>query len=559
MAEGSDQGSCQVLEFSEGSIDIAGTHTPASSGLDGIVIAEVDGPFTVKSPKKTNGLAPTWMNQITATTFRDEILEYVTTINIRQIREDLVRYHLRYMAMNLKNSREAIKKSDEPPPTGEELEEKLFSDYWTIVGSGKEPEPDLVDPGASAKDAYNKRSKIHSRVHTFADILKRAHEEFKMWPVFSRDNEGQLRLSFADIGRDPQVVFLENYKVNIFQGSANPGKILQSLPLAGGAEATLSVRSWRTSEEERTQGESIFDSHSQDTTDEFFRSVQEESSRRDTSTNEHSWSLETEAKASYKVFSASLKAKVGGKSNATSDRFSKNVAKATENHVTNVSTARQVTVNTSSRARTEQGYEETLELKIRNPNVGTPVTYHFLQYHQGYYVVLTLTDVKVAYGTPGTMQVYDIEEIGDLVKDHLEKNSADAAKTGIINAALKQYKKLGLVEERNKGKPSHRLVSKEVETEVEVGGKERTLRGAVVGYVEDYTVPTDGMTIVAQPGDTSVLDPFATAMQRYRQEREKAYADALTNGVEVAKDFKKAGKLEEAARMLETVINATGK
>ncbi|WP_433227532.1 hypothetical protein [Actinomadura formosensis] len=208
--------------------------------------------------------------------------------------------------------------------------------------------------------------------------------------------------------RHPQIVLIETYRMSSFLGQYGAGRTLKTFSLLPGEKTTISVKTFRKSEQAAKSASSVLDSFTKESADDFETSVQQEQSDKQAEQESFEYHAEAEASASWGWGSAKVSGGVKGGTASQREQFAKNVSNALNKHSAKASSKRDVQVETSNEVRQEEGEETSITRQLENINVGRTLNFVFRQMNQEHITLLHLVDVRVAYWTG---QAESVEEV----------------------------------------------------------------------------------------------------------------------------------------------------
>ena len=227
----------------------------------------------------------------------------------------------------------------------------------------------------------------------------------------------------------PRLILVETYRLSSFLGNYGAGRTLSTFSLLPGEKTKILIKSYTKTTTELSKASSIFDSFSDESSDDFEHSVQTENSDRTKQDENFSYYADADAHAGWGWGSANIKGGVKGGTASSREQFAKNVSNASDKHAQRASAKRDVKVDTSNKATTEAGTENSVEREIQNINVGRTLNFVVRQLNQEFISILHLVDVKVAFwnGFVESRQEVPLYQLGDLIS-RVAADDASAAK-----------------------------------------------------------------------------------------------------------------------------------
>lgn len=234
-----------------------------------------------------------------------------------------------------------------------------------------------------------------------------------------------LAISQSTSMAKPRLALVEVYRLSSYLANYGAGRTVSTFTLLPGEEMTIHVKTYRHFSQSLSRAESILDSFSSSSEQEFASTLQQENSAKGSDQSQFSWHAEGQAEGSWGWGTAKVSGGVAGSSNATRETFAKAVSSATSKHVAKASANRDVEVNTSSETRTEAGEETATERKIRNINLSRTLNFVFRQMNQEFVTLLHLVDVRVAFhnGSASSYREVSLSQLDDLLDEFVSDGS----------------------------------------------------------------------------------------------------------------------------------------
>ena len=229
----------------------------------------------------------------------------------------------------------------------------------------------------------------------------------------------------------PQLLLVEEYRLSSFLGSYGVGRVVKTFSLLPGEKTKLTIRTASKTQTSTTQSQSILDSYSTESANEFESSLAEEKSKQSSSSDELSYHASVQASGSWGWGSASGEAGFEGSTNSAREEFAKSVSNATAKHAAKASANRNVQIDTTS--ETTRTLEETNEIirEIENINVGRTLNFVFCQMNQEMITLLHLVDVRIGYtdgiGAVREVALYELPELLTRVVNQDKRNEVNQA------------------------------------------------------------------------------------------------------------------------------------
>lgn len=252
----------------------------------------------------------------------------------------------------------------------------------------------------------------------------------------------------------PKILFYETLKISSFLGNYGAGRVINTFSLFPGEQTKITVKNYKKTKVKSSQtineGSSILDSVTEEASEDFENSVQNEQSNKFSESeadilNSQSRSTHKEGSGSASVLWGLVDvAGAGGSTNASQttgewgtrsarEEVAKNVSSALDKHSTRSSAKRNVEINTSSEqtVSTEEvtTEKEAIQRKIENINKSRTLNLVFRQMVQEYVSVVHLTDLRIALydETDGPYPTYSIRELDRFLEDYFADDTVQSA------------------------------------------------------------------------------------------------------------------------------------
>jgi hypothetical protein len=194
-----------------------------------------------------------------------------------------------------------------------------------------------------------------------------------------------------------RLMLVEVLRLSNFLGRYGAGRVVQTFSLLPGEKTRITIRSYSSTAETRTETASIFDSFSDTVTDELTDSIGREDTSRSQEESDLKLHANVKAGASWGWGSASVEAGVSSSTASAREQLCKNVMAGTSRHAAEKSSKRDVKVDTTTTDTKTAGTEETIERSLENPNLSRTLNFVFRQMTQEFISLLHLVDVRVAH------------------------------------------------------------------------------------------------------------------------------------------------------------------
>jgi hypothetical protein len=248
----------------------------------------------------------------------------------------------------------------------------------------------------------------------------------------------------------PKILFYETLKISSFLGNYGAGRVIKTFSLFPGEQTKISVKNYKKTKIKSSQtineGSSILDSVTEEASDDFENSVQNEQSNKYNESEADI--LNSQSRSTHKEGSGGASALwgmvdvsgSGASTNASQttgewgtrsarEEVAKNVSSALEKHSTRSSAKRNVEVNSSLEQEAsfeeETVEKETIKRTIENINKSRTLNLVFRQMVQEFVSVVHLTDIRIALydETDGPYATYSIRELDRFLQDNFSEDA----------------------------------------------------------------------------------------------------------------------------------------
>lgn len=199
------------------------------------------------------------------------------------------------------------------------------------------------------------------------------------------------------VSRLNRLILVESYRLSSYLGGYGAGRTIKTFSLLPGEKTKISVKTYTKTEADAKSASSILDSFTQESSDDFERSMGKEQSNKKNYDESFNYKVDATASASWGWGSASVSGGVSGGTNSAREEFAKNIANSTQKHAARASAKRDVQINTSYEVKESSGEETSVERVIENINVSRTLNFVFRQMNQEFITILHLVDVRVGF------------------------------------------------------------------------------------------------------------------------------------------------------------------
>lgn len=380
-------------------------------------------------------------------------------------------------------------------------------------------------------------------------------------PIITRNFYGSPVISFLNkpATPEPAIYLVFHYKIATFLGDYGAGKTLKTFSLLPGEKTTITVRTFRHTEENKTKSEHIFDSFSKSSADSLQSTVETEYA----SSNE-----KTKAKNFGGQFGSGLQAGLGDMiaanvsrditaSASTTTTIAKHMSaftQAIDTHTTEANSAREVEVSTDVSSKTVDEIEETTVRQIQNINLSRTLNFVYRQMLQQYLTITYLDDVSIMFynGYPESRIVVKLGEVDDLLNQVLTNGDDGTPCEDVIVKTRKAiYRELCNIFDFEGTKRSFMECVTQTNTDC-CGGDDpsytqtyarkvlglsqtydgRTVPGIILA-VKERTLRTDSVVVDAVLGQGEALDCYNQHLQNIAVNKAQLENDILTQQLDV--------------------------
>lgn len=329
---------------------------------------------------------------------------------------------------------------------------------------------------------------------------------------------------------EPRLYLVEIYRLSSFLGNYGAGRILKTMTLLPGEKTKISIKTYTKTEQQSKSASSILDSFTQESSDDFENSVQEEQSDKRNSSKTFEYHAEAEANASWGWGSAKVSGGVKGGTNSAREEFSKNVSNAVQKHSAKASAKRDVQINTSYEVKEETGEETSIEREIENINLSRTLNFVFRQMNQEFFTFLTLVDVRVAFfnNFAELAREVTLPDLDSLLDEFVLDDKHDEVRQVIVEQLqnVLDYKDdlKSVIEEKVLSQNDKYLrVNRGIISiyKDDITQAEFALPGTILSVTKNV-MRTEGVIVEALLGQGEALDGYATRLQELEVTRREA-------------------------------------
>jgi hypothetical protein len=233
---------------------------------------------------------------------------------------------------------------------------------------------------------------------------------------------------------EPAFFLIQVVGISSFLGNYGLGRTVKTFTLLPGETTNIHTRTWRATEETMSLASSIIDSYDENAAERFTETVLAETT--DTATREKSenWHVETGAKASIGIASASVEGGGGGEYSSGTEEFARSLDEAVREHAAESSSHRENTVTSSSESSVSTEEEEVIERTIQNINVERVLNFTFRELNQEYTTKTHIKDIRIGFtnGNADSWREEPVSGLRRLVEEFVKPLHVDKVCSDII-------------------------------------------------------------------------------------------------------------------------------
>jgi hypothetical protein len=320
----------------------------------------------------------------------------------------------------------------------------------------------------------------------------------------------------------PRLLLVEIYSLSSFLGAYGAGRVLKTFSLLPGEKTKISVKTYARRTEDAKAASSILDSFTQESADDFEKSMSAEQSDKRSESENFEYHAEAEASASWGWGSAKVNGGVKGGTASQREEFAKNVSNAAQKHTSKASAKRDVQINTSTEVKEETGEETAIERVIENVNLSRTLNFVFRQMNQQFVTILQLSDVRVAFfnGLSSSAKEVPIPQLDELLEQFIQPEKIAEVRETILSQVRTVRDYTGaehpFIETVNLANGDTYLrVRKDLQfSYTEPITLQKIAFTGVPLAVDKFTMRTEGVIVESMLGQASSLDAYAEQLQQ---------------------------------------------
>lgn len=227
-----------------------------------------------------------------------------------------------------------------------------------------------------------------------------------------------------------------------FAGDYGAGRTLKTFSLLPGEKTTISITTFKHDEERKSRAESILDSFTENSAQEFQNTIENQSGREMTSESAETKSKELSGGVNLSSIGIPVDVSGGVSNGSTSSNMMSehvsSISTAMDTHTASASHNRDVNVNTESSSVSITEVTESTVRQLQNINQSRVLNFVFRQLLQEYITITYLDDVSIVFsnGYPESRKVAKLSNINDLLNDVI-KNETGTPCAGMVDAVRK--------------------------------------------------------------------------------------------------------------------------
>ncbi len=366
----------------------------------------------------------------------------------------------------------------------------------------------------------------------------------------------------------PRLLLIETYRLSSYLGSYGAGRVLKTFSLLPGEKTKISVKTYTRRTEDAKAASSILDSFTQESADDFEKSMSAEQSDKRSESENFEYHAEAEASASWGFGSAKVSGGVKGGTASQREEFAKNISSAAQKHTSKASAKRDVQINTSTEVKEETGEETATERTIENVNLSRTLNFVFRQMNQQFVTILQLADVRIAFfnGVAGSTKEVPLPQLNELLEEYVQPAKIAEVREAILSQVrtVRDYQgqEHPFIETIDLGNgDSYIRVRKDLEFTYTEPITQQTIHFTGVPLaIDKYTMRTDGVIVESMLGQASSLDSYAEELQQLEVRKRAAEAlklEAESARVKLINEIGESGDVDKARAMASMICPCT--
>ncbi len=339
----------------------------------------------------------------------------------------------------------------------------------------------------------------------------------------------------------PALYLIETRRISTYLGNYGAGRIIKTFSLLPGESTSISISTYKKSSSTSSLTSSILESYSEEASNEFEESINQEKSVEQERNEESEYYVDTSTSGSGNIYmfevEAEVSAGISGSVETSRKEQSKVVTNAVNKQASKASSSRDIEINTSYENTTEEGEETVITREIENINLSRTLNFVFRQMNQEFYTFVHLVDIKIGYfnGDSSTKMEVPIHKLQHLVERVIAEDKQEEVKNNIeyLLSNIYDYKGSKVSDfviknsyEEPDGSESEFLAintDKVTEYESASTGTSFLIPGVIIDMTTNV-MRTEGIMVEAVLGRGEALDDYNQGLQD-----QKVIAEQLSN------------------------------
>lgn len=295
----------------------------------------------------------------------------------------------------------------------------------------------VMVPGLQVKKKATMPAATARTVAPADDALLKANMQEGKVPYVKTLSTGKQVVEYRPPAKSiqPGLYIILESKMTNFLGDYGAGRVIQTFTLLPGEKTEVYLKTYKNQSSTVTETQSIFDSYSETAEEEFSNSLESECAN----TTNTDFKFETKASVKASVGVVSGEAEMGASYEKAVENTVSNISNVSSKHASQVSSKRDVQVNTSAEFTSSSGEENSIKRIIENVNTDRVLNFVFRQMNQEFYSVLHIVDVKFAFynGYDDKTKVVPFDRIDELLTYCVtDPNNFKKIKSGMMNCLM---------------------------------------------------------------------------------------------------------------------------
>lgn len=208
-----------------------------------------------------------------------------------------------------------------------------------------------------------------------------------------------------------ELIIAEYLRLSNFLGAYGAGRTVQTFSLLPGERTNITIKTFKSTTVVNSSTSSFLDSFSGSSSTALEDAVNKEQTTKSSQDDALKASASVEAAGNWGVASAKVSGSLAYGTNSARESLGKSVMNAVSKHANEVSSKRDVKIDTAGTSTTVATDEQIVERTLENINVSRTLNFVFRQMNQEFISVLHMVDVRI-----GLLTRY-VDELGQWVQD----------------------------------------------------------------------------------------------------------------------------------------------